>query len=154
MLMKVRHTDCSKLAENRKNFDCVIICQHDVVAELFWRLCISFVWFGRRSTFHANIVAGPEVTTNFVYKRFDQESGKWENARLRRVQYLRTELGKRPKNWHGSASKVASFYRFLVIWWAPAGRTPLPQRALKNSFKFLLELLSFWSFASLPLVDI
>ena len=73
--------DCSKLATNQKNDNCVIICWLDVIVKFFWRCHVSFVTFSYWSKFHINIMTGSGVKTVFVYKGLNW-SPKIENTRV------------------------------------------------------------------------
>ena len=60
--------DCSKLAVNWKNGNCVTILKHDAIVKLFWRCFVSLVKFSYWSKFHANIITGSGVMTISFYK--------------------------------------------------------------------------------------
>ena len=71
---RIRLSDCSRLAINRKNDNDVTIWWHDVIIIFLTLLCFSFVKFIYWSKFHVNIMTGSGVTTIFVYKGLNRNS--------------------------------------------------------------------------------
>ena len=49
-------------------------------------LVFSLVGSGYWSKFHFNSITSLDVTETFIYKGFDQESGKWEDPRQKLIQ--------------------------------------------------------------------
>ena len=64
----IQPLDCSKLAQNPKNDNDVIIFRHNVDTKFFWQCFVSLVKFSYWTKFHVNIITGSRIMTIFFYK--------------------------------------------------------------------------------------
>ena len=71
----IRLLDCSRVAENWKNYDGVIFYRHEVIVKLVLMPSYFEVKFRYRFNFHVNIIIGPEIMIIFIHKELDQTSG-------------------------------------------------------------------------------
>ena len=113
--------DCSKMTMSQKNNNDVTICGHDVIVNIFWRLCVSLVNFSFWSKFHVNIVTGSGDKTIFVYKGCDKKCGKF--CPISEDWGYQFELNVCNKNFLNAAKfQVYRFYLFWVIELKTPGR--------------------------------
>ena len=63
----IRLSDCSKLSINRKNYNDLTICRHDVIVS-FLKFFVSLTKFSYWSKFHVDIIADAGVMKVFFYK--------------------------------------------------------------------------------------
>ena len=78
----IRPPDCSKLAENTKNHNEVIIFRDSINVNFFWCCFVSLVKFSYWSKFHVNIITDSGIMTSFFYKGLTRNP-KVRNAHVR-----------------------------------------------------------------------
>ena len=64
----IRPPSCSKLVQNSKDNNDIIILRHDVNVKFFWGCFVSLVKFSYWNKFHVNIITGSGIMTILFYK--------------------------------------------------------------------------------------
>ena len=125
----IRLLYCSKLVINRKNDNDIIVCQHDIIVNFFWRF-LTLLYFSSRVSFWCKC-----YTKSLLVLSLSQF---WKCVHLSFAQYLETwgELGIPDLErislmkcyWILQNARVTTFtfYEFLLFEVKPTGRQNPP----------------------------
>ena len=123
-MSRILPPDCSRLAKNPKNDNCITLFWHEIIVKSFWPCFVSIVTFSYWSKFHFNIITGSGIITIFFYKRLNRnpeitKAPVWVLSNLWTLgQVMDTKFGTNVFNkilLNAAKFKGYSSYRFWVI---------------------------------------